>query len=136
MKRFQACKELTGIIKELDEEIKLMQDYVKNPAKANFGEVSHKNHSSDDVMKTMAKIEQYVSVRLSFDKSRNEKWNLLNIAMRNVGVSEIDIRMMKLRYFYGLSWNEVARMITAETGKKFDVQKLFRHQRKIKKKLT
>lgn len=136
MKRFQACKELTGIIKGLDEEIKLMQDYVKNPAKANFSEVSHKNHNSDDIMKTMAKIEQYASVRLSFDKSRNEKWNSLNIAMRNVGVSEIDIRMMKLRYFHGLSWNEVARMITAETGKKFDVQKLFRHQRKIKKKLT
>lgn len=136
MKDFTSCFELARLIETNIAVRNELNSYIRSPGKCNTSGIPKSKIDKDEISNCLSKLERYDVLRKTLEEERKKKWKSLVDRMHAVKIPKEDIRIMRLRYFYGLSWNKVSTILTEESGTKWDVQKLFRHQRKIKKKLT
>lgn len=124
------CYELTKQIKELEEKILEIETVLYSPRNQIISDMPKGGGGTESTVdKLLYKLDQLKEKRKEIKQAHAEKWKEIS---KMLCCCTYDEKMLfKLRFYYGLEWKACSIVMSNETHRKWDENRIFRVYRSV-----
>lgn len=131
------CLELRHEIKEIDELIEEIKAILYYPKCQDLSGMPKGEGSGESIIdKLITKKSNLEKKKANIACNLGNKWTVIEKACKNAHISDAGIKLLSLRYYYGLSWKMVTLKMQDYTGQNWNDNKTFRVHRAVLYKLN